>query len=147
MAWQALLVGGILGGISNTLSAIDNQKKLKAYEAETHRQVIASLHKSNTSLNRQRAANAVRGFPVSEQVNEARQSDFSIMNSAGLQLDKMRSQVQAGFVNAATNTSINLAESGISYREESAQRERDSRFKSRESKKTSTLEGLARGYS
>lgn len=145
MAWQALLVGELLGGVSRTVSAISNKVKANAQQAEIQRQVNAALHENNAQLTRSRAAAAVRGVSATENINKARQADFKVMNTAALQLDRISSDVETGFINAAMNTTIGLGETYLDFSEQSAQSKLDSESKSDTIAKTTELEGLAKG--
>lgn len=145
MAWQALLVGELLGGASRTMSAISNKVKANAQQAEIQRQVNAALHENNAQLTRTRAAAAVRGVSATENVNKARQADFKVMNTAALQLDRISSDVETGFINAAMNTTIGLGETYLDFSEQSAQSKLDKEYKSDTIQKTTELEGLAKG--
>lgn len=144
MAWQALVVDAVLGGASRTMSAISNKVKANAQQAEIQRQVNAALHENNAQLTRSRAAAAVRGVSATENINRARQADFKVMNTAALQLDKISSDVEAGFINAAMNTTITLGESYLDFSEQSAQSKLDQEYKSDTMAKTTELEGLAK---
>ena len=147
MAWQMALVDAVLGGASRTMSAISNKVKANAQQAEIQRQVNAALHENNAQLTRSRAAAAVRGVSATENINKARQADFKVMNTAALQLDKISSDVETGFINAAMNTTISLGESYLDFSEQSAQSKLDTEFKSDTMQKTTELEGLAKGLS
>ena len=67
------------------------------------------------------------------------------MNTAALQLDKISSDVETGFINAAMNTTISLGESYLDFSAQSAQSKLDTEFKSDTIQKTTELEGLAKG--
>ena len=112
MAWQALLAGAVLGGVSNTIGAFASKATNDAIAEQQARQLKAKQYEIFEQQRRNQATGAAIGNYAATTVN-VNQSRQAIINQGGefsIARSSLRAQTQVGFINAAMGTSIQLGQ-------------------------------------
>ena len=112
MAWQALLAGAVLGGVSNTIGAFASKATNEAIAEQQSRQLRAKQYEIFEQQRRNQATGAAIGnyAATTRNVNQSKQAIINMSGDFSIAKSRLRAETQVGFINAAMGTSIQLGQ-------------------------------------
>jgi hypothetical protein len=112
MAYEALLAGAVLGGVSSTIGAFASKSTNDAIAEQQSRQLRAKQYEIFEQQRRNQATGAAIGnyAATTRNVNQSRQAIINMGGEFSIAKSRLRAETQVGFINAAMGTSIQVGQ-------------------------------------